>query len=112
VDEEEVADPGELKNQLDNFRLRLGEKDQEKRDLVETIKKCEESNENLRETVKRIEAMHREEQVTCKSLRKQLEYFKSQQQEALSAKEEARTIRTYMHNLKHVETVVKGNACG
>ncbi|XP_064642000.1 DNA-directed RNA polymerase, mitochondrial-like [Lineus longissimus] len=108
ADEGEVTDPGELKNQVDNYRLRLGEKDQEKRDLVDRIKIREESLENVREAKTKIEAMYREEQITCKSLRKQLDYFKSQQQEAVRAKDEARTIRTYMHNLKHVETVVKG----
>ncbi|XP_038628184.1 E3 ubiquitin-protein ligase TRAIP isoform X2 [Tachyglossus aculeatus] len=106
-DDEHFLDPESLKNELEQTKSKLLEKEKEKRD-------CQSIIDSLRETLDvrngTIQALHRtlgESEMLCSTLKKQMKYLEQQQDENQSAKEEARRLRNKMKTMERIEMLLQ-----
>ncbi|XP_060066816.1 E3 ubiquitin-protein ligase TRAIP-like [Ylistrum balloti] len=107
--DDETSDPSKLSNEIQDLRLKINRHKKEKSDLVDeknaAIQKCQ----DVEESKKEIQRLYKQEQTTNASLRKQLHYFKSQEDNLKMQKEECRKIKKKFVDLQNVERLVTGS---
>ncbi|XP_028907910.1 E3 ubiquitin-protein ligase TRAIP isoform X2 [Ornithorhynchus anatinus] len=106
-EDENSLDAESLKNELEQNRAKLLEKEKEKRD-------CQSIIDSLRETLdmrnSTIESLHRtlgESEMLCSTLKKQMKYLEQQQDENQRAKEEACRLRNKMKTMERIEMLLQ-----
>ncbi len=106
ADEDDGEDLAKLKNDLDNARLALKQKEQEKTDLKEEKRKLDKYLEQVEDSKKIVELMIKEEKMTTAGLRKELIYYKQQMTEADAARQEARRVRKKLETMQAIEAMI------
>uniref|UniRef100_A0A665VVG0 TRAF-interacting protein n=1 Tax=Echeneis naucrates TaxID=173247 RepID=A0A665VVG0_ECHNA len=106
--EETTADPESLQNEVDRMKVLLSSKERDWRDKQRVM-------DNLRETMDKqkrdLDSVQKEiikKEMLCSTLKKQLAYMETQQNEVQAAKEEARKLRTKMKTFESLDKLLQG----
>ncbi|KPP59629.1 hypothetical protein Z043_122432 [Scleropages formosus] len=115
------VDPESLQNELDRLKALLSSKGTEKpafrcvscserdwRDRQKTVDSLRETVERQKVDLERVRKEVGEKEMLCSVLRKQMKYLENQQNEILSAKEEARQLRTKMKTYESLDLLLQG----
>ncbi|XP_076060949.1 TRAF interacting protein no poles [Oratosquilla oratoria] len=109
-DNSQELDPVTLQHQVDNlkFQIRLREKDIS--DLTDDKKKEVDKNKGLLEEVKKLTSKLKIQDTAVSALKTQLQYFDGLQTEVQKSREEAKTLRQQLQELKNVEKILAGTS--
>ncbi|XP_068414149.1 E3 ubiquitin-protein ligase TRAIP isoform X2 [Eschrichtius robustus] len=99
-EEESVLDAEFLKNELDNTRALLSQKEKEKRDSQLIIDTLRDTLEERNATVESLQKALDKAEMLCSTLKKQMKYLEQQQDETKQAREEARRLRNKMKTME------------
>ncbi|XP_021363493.1 E3 ubiquitin-protein ligase TRAIP-like [Mizuhopecten yessoensis] len=107
--DEGTSDPSKLSNDIQDLKLKLSKFKKEKADLIEERNATEVKKQDIEDG--KIEALRllKQEETTNASLRKQLQYFKSQEDSLKIQREECRKIKKKFVDLQNVEKLVTGS---
>ncbi|XP_042785336.1 E3 ubiquitin-protein ligase TRAIP isoform X2 [Panthera leo] len=105
-EEESVLDAEFLKNELDNIRAQLSQKEKEKRDSQVIIDTLRDTLEERNATVESLQKALDKAEMLCSTL-KQMKYLEQQQDETKQAQEEARRLRTKMKTMERIELLLQ-----
>ncbi|XP_042834915.1 E3 ubiquitin-protein ligase TRAIP isoform X2 [Panthera tigris] len=105
-EEESVLDAEFLKNELDNIRAQLSQKEKEKRDSQVIIDTLRDTLEERNATVESLQNALDKAEMLCSTL-KQMKYLEQQQDETKQAQEEARRLRTKMKTMERIELLLQ-----
>ncbi|XP_022354307.1 E3 ubiquitin-protein ligase TRAIP isoform X1 [Enhydra lutris kenyoni] len=106
-EEESVLDAEFLKNELDNTRAQLSQKEKEKRDSQVIIDTLRDTLEERNATVESLQKALDKAEMLCSTLKKQMKYLEQQQDESRQAQEEARRLRTKMRTMERIELLLQ-----
>ncbi|KAL5013328.1 hypothetical protein ScPMuIL_007598 [Solemya velum] len=106
--EEEVVDSDKLKNELSCMKLKLMQKEKEKKSLIEEKNTIMGKIIAVENNMKDIENSYKQEQTMNGSLRNQLKFFQAQQKSLEVEKGDCRRIKEKLTTLKDLETILKG----
>ncbi|VFV17343.1 traf-interacting protein [Lynx pardinus] len=106
-EEESVLDAEFLKNELDNIRAQLSQKEKEKRDSQVIIDTLRDTLEERNATVESLQKALDKAEMLCSTLKKQMKYLEQQQDETKQAQEEARRLRTKMKTMERIELLLQ-----
>ncbi|XP_054450820.1 E3 ubiquitin-protein ligase TRAIP [Pteronotus mesoamericanus] len=106
-EEEGVLDAEFLKNELDNVRAQLSQKEREKRDSQAIIDTLRATLEERNATVESLQKALDESEMLCSTLKKQMKFLEQQQDETKQAREEARRLRSKMQTMERIEHLLK-----
>ncbi|KAM7063451.1 E3 ubiquitin-protein ligase TRAIP isoform 3-T3 [Molossus nigricans] len=106
-EEEGVLDAEFLKNELDNVRAQLSQKEREKRDSQAIIDTLRDTLEERNATVESLRKALEEAEMLCSTLKKQMKFLEQQQNETKQAREEARRLRNKMQTMERIELLLK-----
>ncbi|KAI2529674.1 TRAF interacting protein, partial [Homo sapiens] len=106
-EEENVLDAEFLKNELDNVRAQLSQKDKEKRDSQVIIDTLRDTLEERNATVVSLQQALGKAEMLCSTLKKQMKYLEQQQDETKQAQEEARRLRSKMKTMEQIELLLQ-----
>ncbi|XP_063104947.1 E3 ubiquitin-protein ligase TRAIP isoform X3 [Cavia porcellus] len=96
-----------LKNELDNIRAQLSQKEKEKRDSQNIIDTLRNMLEERNATVESLQAALDKAEMLCSTLKKQMKYLEQQQNETKQAQEEARRLRNKMKTMEQIELLLQ-----
>uniref|UniRef100_A0A9L0IB77 E3 ubiquitin-protein ligase TRAIP n=1 Tax=Equus asinus TaxID=9793 RepID=A0A9L0IB77_EQUAS len=99
-EEESVLDAEFLKNELDNTRAQLSQKEKEKRDSQVIIDALRDTLEERNATVESLQRALDKAEMLCSTLKKQMKYLEQQQDETKQAREEACRLRRKMKTME------------
>uniref|UniRef100_A0A8C9V807 TRAF-interacting protein n=2 Tax=Scleropages formosus TaxID=113540 RepID=A0A8C9V807_SCLFO len=102
------VDPESLQNELDRLKALLSSKERDWRDRQKTVDSLRETVERQKVDLERVRKEVGEKEMLCSVLRKQMKYLENQQNEILSAKEEARQLRTKMKTYESLDLLLQG----
>ncbi|XP_045056064.1 E3 ubiquitin-protein ligase TRAIP isoform X2 [Desmodus rotundus] len=105
-EEEGILDAEFLKNELDNVRAQLSQKEREKRDSQDIIDTLRATLEERNATVESLQRALDEAEMLCSTL-KQMKFLEQQQDETRQAREEARRLRGKMQTMERIEHLLK-----
>ncbi|XP_060163950.1 E3 ubiquitin-protein ligase TRAIP isoform X2 [Globicephala melas] len=106
-EEESVLDAEFLKNELDNTRALLSQKEKEKRDGQLIIDTLRDTLEERNATVESLQKALDKAEMLCSTLKKQMKYLEQQQDETKQAREEARRLRNKMKTMERIELLLQ-----
>uniref|UniRef100_A0A673VDC2 TRAF interacting protein n=1 Tax=Suricata suricatta TaxID=37032 RepID=A0A673VDC2_SURSU len=106
-EEESVLDAEFLKNELDNIRAQLSQKEKEKRDSQVIIDTLRDTLEERNATVESLQKALDRAEMLCSTLKKQMKYLEQQQVETKQAQEEARRLRSKMKTMERIELLLQ-----
>lgn len=106
--EEEVVDSDKLKNELSSMKLKLMQKEKEKKCVMEEKNDLVGKIREVEKTQKDLESSYKQEQSMNTSLRSQLKFHQMQHKSLEVEKEECRRIKEKLTTLKDLETILKG----
>ncbi|XP_073916351.1 E3 ubiquitin-protein ligase TRAIP isoform X2 [Castor canadensis] len=106
-EEESVLDAEFLKNELDNLRAQLSQKEREKRDSQVIIDNLRNILEERNTTVESLQKALGKSEMLCSTLKKQMKYLEQQQDETKQAREEARRLRSKMKTMEQIELLLQ-----
>nr|XP_035965437.1 E3 ubiquitin-protein ligase TRAIP isoform X3 [Halichoerus grypus] len=106
-EEESVLDAEFLKNELDNTRAQLSQKEKEKRDSQVIIDTLRDTLEERNATVESLQKALDKAEMLCSTLKKQMKYLEQQQDESKQAQEEARRLRSKMKTMERIELLLQ-----
>lgn len=106
-EEESVLDPEFLKNELDNVRAQLSQKERERQDSQAIIDALRDSLEERNATVESLQKALSKTEMLCSTLKKQMKYLEQQQDENKQAQEEARRLRSKMKTMEQIELLLQ-----
>uniref|UniRef100_A0A8C8ZKF7 TRAF interacting protein n=1 Tax=Prolemur simus TaxID=1328070 RepID=A0A8C8ZKF7_PROSS len=106
-EEENVLDAEFLKNELDNIRAQLSQKEKEKRDSQAIIDTLRDTLEERNATVESLQQALGKAEMLCSTLKKQMKYLEQQQDETKQAREEARRLRSKMKTMEQIELLLQ-----
>ncbi|XP_039693729.1 E3 ubiquitin-protein ligase TRAIP isoform X1 [Pteropus medius] len=106
-EEEDVLDAEFLKNELDNIRAQLSQKEREKRDSQVIIDSLRDTLEERNATVASLQKALDKAEMLCSTLKKQMKFLEQQQDETKQAREEARRLRSKMHSMERIELLLQ-----
>ncbi|XP_037706863.1 E3 ubiquitin-protein ligase TRAIP [Choloepus didactylus] len=106
-EEESVLDAEFLKNELDNTRAQLSQKEKEKRDSQAIIDTLRDTLEERNATVESLQKALDKAEMLCSTLKKQMKYLEQQQDETKQAREEARRLRSKMKTMERIELLLQ-----
>ncbi|XP_004419776.1 PREDICTED: E3 ubiquitin-protein ligase TRAIP [Ceratotherium simum simum] len=106
-EEESVLDAEFLKNELDNTRAQLSQKEKEKRDSQVIIDTLRDTLEERNATVESLQSALDKAEMLCSTLKKQMKYLEQQQDETKQAREEARRLRSKMKTMEQIELLLQ-----
>ncbi|XP_015442705.1 E3 ubiquitin-protein ligase TRAIP isoform X2 [Pteropus alecto] len=106
-EEEDVLDAEFLKNELDNIRAQLSQKEREKRDSQVIIDSLRDTLEKRNATVESLQKALDKAEMLCSTLKKQMKFLEQQQDETKQAREEARRLRSKMHSMERIELLLQ-----
>ncbi|XP_057411073.1 E3 ubiquitin-protein ligase TRAIP isoform X2 [Balaenoptera acutorostrata] len=106
-EEESVLDAEFLKNELDNTRALLSQKEKEKRDSQLIIDTLRDTLEERNATVESLQKALDKAEMLCSTLKKQMQYLEQQQDETKQAREEARRLRNKMKTMERIELLLQ-----
>ncbi|XP_010367854.1 E3 ubiquitin-protein ligase TRAIP [Rhinopithecus roxellana] len=106
-EEENVLDAEFLKNELDNIRAQLSQKEKEKRDSQVIIDNLRDMLEERNATVVSLQQALGKAEMLCSTLKKQMKYLEQQQDETKQAQEEARRLRSKMKTMEQIELLLQ-----
>ncbi|XP_021518175.1 E3 ubiquitin-protein ligase TRAIP isoform X1 [Meriones unguiculatus] len=106
-EEESVLDAEFLKNELDNIRAQLSQKEREKRDSQAIIDTLRDTLEERNATVESLQNALGKAEMLCSSLKKQMKFLEQQQDETRQAQEEARRLRSKMKTMERIELLLQ-----
>ncbi|XP_032506449.1 E3 ubiquitin-protein ligase TRAIP isoform X3 [Phocoena sinus] len=106
-EEESVLDAEFLKNELDNTRALLSQKEKEKRDGQLIIDTLRDTLEERNATVESLQEALDKAEMLCSTLKKQMKYLEQQQDETKQAREEARRLRNKMKTMERIELLLQ-----
>uniref|UniRef100_A0A452QSJ0 E3 ubiquitin-protein ligase TRAIP n=1 Tax=Ursus americanus TaxID=9643 RepID=A0A452QSJ0_URSAM len=106
-EEESVLDAEFLKNELDNTRAQLSQKEKEKRDSQAIIDTLRDTLEERNATVESLQKALDKAEMLCSTLKKQMKYLEQQQDESKQAQEEARRLRSKMKTMERIELLLQ-----
>ncbi|XP_055985357.1 E3 ubiquitin-protein ligase TRAIP isoform X2 [Sorex fumeus] len=106
-EEETVLDAEFLKNELDNTRAQLSQKEKEKRDCQAIIDTLRNMLEERNATVDSLQQALDQAEMLCSTLKKQMKFLEQQQDETKQAREEARRLRSKMKTMERIELLLQ-----
>ncbi|XP_053456235.1 E3 ubiquitin-protein ligase TRAIP isoform X1 [Nycticebus coucang] len=106
-EEENVLDAEFLKNELDNIRAQLSQKEKEKQDSQIIIDTLRDTLEERNATVESLQQALGKAEMLCSTLKKQMKYLEQQQDETKQAREEARRLRSKMKTMEQIELLLQ-----
>nr|XP_040125664.1 E3 ubiquitin-protein ligase TRAIP isoform X2 [Ictidomys tridecemlineatus] len=106
-EEESVLDAEFLKNELDNIRAQLSQKEKEKRDSQVIIDTLRDTLEERNTTVESLQKALGKAEMLCSTLKKQMKFLEQQQDETKQAREEARRLRSKMKTMEQIENLLQ-----
>nr|XP_012323177.1 E3 ubiquitin-protein ligase TRAIP isoform X2 [Aotus nancymaae] len=106
-EEENVLDAEFLKNELDNIRAQLSQKEKEKRDTQLIVDSLRDMLEERNATVESLQQALDKAEMLCSTLKKQMKYLERQQDETKQAREEARQLRSKMKTMEQIELLLQ-----
>ncbi|XP_054990492.1 E3 ubiquitin-protein ligase TRAIP isoform X3 [Sorex araneus] len=106
-EEETVLDAEFLKNELDNTRAQLSQKEKEKRDCQAIIDSLRDMLEERNATVDSLQQALNQAEMLCSTLKKQMKFLEQQQDETKQAREEARRLRSKMKTMERIELLLQ-----
>ncbi|XP_004625167.1 E3 ubiquitin-protein ligase TRAIP [Octodon degus] len=106
-EEETTLDAEFLKNELDNVRAQLFQKEKEKRDSQAIIDCLRGTLEERNATVGSLQRALDKAEMLCSTLKKQMTYLEQQQDETKQAREEARRLRNKMKTMEQIEHLLQ-----
>lgn len=106
-EEEGVLDAEFLKNELDNIRAQLSQKEREKRDNQVIIDTLRDTLEERNATVESLQKALDKAEMLCATLKKQMKFLEQQQNETKQAREEARRLRNKMQTMERIEFLLQ-----
>ncbi|XP_008061369.1 E3 ubiquitin-protein ligase TRAIP [Carlito syrichta] len=106
-EEENVLDAELLKNELDNVRAQLSQKEKEKRDSQVIIDTLRDTLEERNATVESLQQALGKAEMLCSTLKKQMKYLEQQQDETKQARKEARRLRSKMKTMEKIELLLQ-----
>ncbi|KAF7487521.1 E3 ubiquitin-protein ligase TRAIP [Marmota monax] len=106
-EEESVLDAEFLKNELDNIRAQLSQKEKEKRDSQVIIDTLRDTLEERNTTVESLQKALGKAEMLCSTLKKQMKFLEQQQDETKQAREEARRLRSKMKTMEQIEILLQ-----
>lgn len=106
-EEETALDAEFLKNELDNIRAQLLQKEKEKRDSQVIIDSLRGTLEERNATVESLQKSLDKAEMLCSTLKKQMTYLEQQQDETKQAREEARRLRNKMKTMEQIEHLLQ-----
>ncbi|XP_037598018.1 E3 ubiquitin-protein ligase TRAIP isoform X2 [Cebus imitator] len=106
-EEENVLDAEFLKNELDNIRAQLSQKEKEKRDTQLIVDSLRDMLEERNATVESLQQALDKAEMLCSTLKKQMKYLEKQQDETKQAREEARQLRSKMKTMEQIELLLQ-----
>ncbi|XP_047420191.1 E3 ubiquitin-protein ligase TRAIP isoform X1 [Sciurus carolinensis] len=106
-EEESVLDAEFLKNELDNIRAQLSQKEREKRDSQVIIDTLRDTLEERNATVESLQKALGKAEMLCSTLKKQMKFLEQQQDETKQAREEAHRLRSKMKTMEKIELLLQ-----
>ncbi|XP_045153647.1 E3 ubiquitin-protein ligase TRAIP [Echinops telfairi] len=106
-EEENVLDAEFLKNELDNTRAQLSQKEKEKRDSQAIIDTLRDTLEERNATVESLQQSLNKAEMLCSTLKKQMKFLEQQQDETKQAREETRRLRSKMKTMERLELLLQ-----
>ncbi|XP_016005458.2 E3 ubiquitin-protein ligase TRAIP [Rousettus aegyptiacus] len=106
-EEEGGLDAEFLKNELDNIRAQLSQKEREKRDSQVIIDSLRDTLEERNATVESLQKALDKAEMLCSTLKKQMKFLEQQQDETKQAREEARRLRSKMQTMERIELLLQ-----
>ncbi|EHB14818.1 TRAF-interacting protein [Heterocephalus glaber] len=106
-EEETALDAEFLKNELDNIKAQLSQKEKEKRDSQVIIDTLRDTLEERNATVESLQNALDKAEMLCSTLKKQMKYLEQQQDETKQAQEEARRLRNKIKAMERIELLLQ-----
>lgn len=106
-EEETVLDAEFLKNELDNTRAQLAQKEKEKKDNQAIIDALRDTLEERNATVESLQKALDKAEMLCSALKKQMKFLEQHQDETKQAREEARQLRNKMKTMERIELLLQ-----
>ncbi|XP_019579382.1 E3 ubiquitin-protein ligase TRAIP [Rhinolophus sinicus] len=106
-EEEGVLDAEFLKNELDNIRAQLSQKEREKQDSQVIIDRLRHTLEERNATVESLQKALDKAEMLCSTLKKQMKFLEQQQDETKQAREEARRLRNKMQTMERIDLLLQ-----
>lgn len=103
-----TKDPEILQNELDRMKALLSSKEREWRDKQTTVDKLKDVVDKQKRDLDGVRKDIMEKEMLCSTLRKQMTYLETQQNETQAAKEEARRLRTRMKTFESLDVLLQG----
>ncbi|XP_040059688.1 E3 ubiquitin-protein ligase TRAIP [Gasterosteus aculeatus] len=107
-EQEGTTDPESLQNELDRMKVLLSSKERDWRDKQKTVDNLKDVVDKQRRDLDSVRKDVMEKEMLCSSLRKQMTYLETQQNETQAAKEEARKLRTRMKAFESLDVLLQG----
>ncbi|XP_006171005.1 E3 ubiquitin-protein ligase TRAIP isoform X2 [Tupaia chinensis] len=106
-EEDSVLDAEFLKNELDNVRAQLSQKEKEKQDSQVIIDSLRDLLEERNATVESLQSALGKAEMLCSTLKKQMKYLEQQQDETKQARDEARRLRSKMKTMEQIDLLLQ-----
>ncbi|XP_032996458.1 E3 ubiquitin-protein ligase TRAIP [Lacerta agilis] len=107
LEEQTGLDAESLQNELDRMKAQLAMKEKEKRDIQTIVNSLRETLDMRNATIESLQKSVTQMTMLCATLKKQMKYLEQQQDDAKSAKEEARRLRNRLKTLEGIETLLQ-----
>ncbi|KAM9361738.1 E3 ubiquitin-protein ligase TRAIP [Symphorus nematophorus] len=107
-EEESLADPESLQNEVDRMKALLSSKERDWRDKQKVVDGLKETVDKQRKDLDSVRKEVMEKEMLCSALRKQMTYLEMQQNEAQAAKDEARRLRAKMKTFESLDVLLQG----
>nr|XP_028574451.1 E3 ubiquitin-protein ligase TRAIP isoform X2 [Podarcis muralis] len=107
LEEQTGLDAESLQNELDRMKAQLAMKEKEKRDIQNIVNSLRETLDLRNATIESLQKSVTQMTMLCATLKKQMKYLEQQQDDAKSAKEEARRLRNRLKTLEGIETLLQ-----
>lgn len=106
-EEETVLDAEFLKNELDNAKAELSQKEKEKRECQDIIDNLRDMLEERNATVDSLQQALDKAEMLSSTLKKQMKFLEQQQDETKQAREEARRLKSKMKTMERIELLLQ-----
>ncbi|XP_062979432.1 E3 ubiquitin-protein ligase TRAIP [Elgaria multicarinata webbii] len=106
LEEQPTLDAESLQNELDKVKAQLSMKEKEKRDCQSIVNSLRETLDVRNATIESLQKAASEMEMLCSTLKKQMKYLEQEQEDAKSAKEEARRLRNKLKTMERIETLL------
>ncbi|XP_037639231.1 E3 ubiquitin-protein ligase TRAIP [Sebastes umbrosus] len=103
-----TADPESLQNELDRMKALLTSKERDWRDKQKSVDSLRDIVDKQKRDLDSVRKDIMEKEMLCSTLRKQMTYLETQQNETQAAKEEARRLRTRMKTYESLDVLLQG----